>query len=1086
VTDKLPMNCPEAETLAAFAEGNLKRREIPDLLAHLDVCPICTAALEGANQRLASQTRSRPLWLASAAAVFLLVAGVSGWWLRDRWLPAPTSRLVALAPRDGRTVETRLTGGFVWAPYRGPMRASESQGDAGQYKLAGEVGELLEKAERDPSPRTQQAAGAGLVLVARARDAAARLRAAAAKEPSNAKIWNDAGAAEYAAALHANEPSRYAEALAALDRALALEPELAEALFNRALTLERLGLTSAAREAWKRYLRIDATSAWAAEARNHLQRLPSTTDLSLFRDDQQRLERAAVAGDANAVRPLVAKYPQQARTFGETEYLGRWGEAEQRGDREEASRQLAVARAIGHALAAKEVLLRDAVASIDAAGEGERRALAEAHVRYRRARLAYSKQAPAAAEPDLRRAAELFARSSSPMALVARYVAANTRFDQNDVAGARRELETLLAEADARPHYAALGAQVRWELALCAMNDDDWEDALPLLTAAERTFRDLGESGYLAFVETLLGDALVSLGRPDEGWAARIRSFAALTAEGRIDRLAVGIGGAVRMELRRGRLDAARALSELEMAALRVAGNDILLTNALVRSTVLKTELGDEPAAWKDLREAEAAVGRVDDPALRTRALADVELARGAVLMRSDARGAAAALRQASDGYARTGAPLFVPESQLLRARALLRLGDRDAALRAVEEGLAVYERHRVRFAEAAAGTGVYDAGAALYREAIRLSLDRGELAAAFAFSERSLAAPLDPAGHLRALQQRLAGSGAAVVELVLLEDELVGFYVTATDAAVHRGPRQGRDFTALGEAACRGDAAAARELYDLLIRPGAPQLAGAQRLIVAAGPLLEAIPFAALLDSAAGQRLVERLPVAVAPSAAALVLEAASAPETIVAVGVGAGRRDAALPASRAELGELAGYYRRSIDAGGVQATFGALVDAASRADVVHISGHAESQGPAGEAAIVFPSSGEGRAERVSWRRVASQPLRGAPVVVLAACETLRASRSQGARTLSLGAGFLVAGAGDVIGTLAPIPDNDARTIFGRVHRHLAEGRSAADALRLAQLESLEAEIRGEARTAWRSVALLTRRIPARKGGPS
>ncbi|HET8773394.1 MAG TPA: hypothetical protein VFP80_06375, partial [Thermoanaerobaculia bacterium] len=506
------ITCPEAETLAAFAEGKLKRRAVLEVLAHLDVCAACSAAVEGANQHVGRQERPRTLWLV-AAAVLLVAAGVGGWWIRERAFDAPTARLVALAPADARLVEARLSGGFAWAPYRGPMRASEPAGDAGRYKLTGAVGDLLERAGRDPSPSAQQAAGVGLVLVDRAGDAVSRLRAAAAKDPSRAPLWNDVGAAEYAAALQRNEPSRFADALAAFDRALALDAAFAEALFNRALTLERMGLPLAARKAWERYLQADSSSKWAAEARTRLLRLPSTSGQSLFRDERPRLESAARSGNADAVRALVAKYPQQTRTFGETEYLGLWAEAAQRGEGAEAERQLAVARAIGAALVPREALLRDAVAAIDGAGEEARRDLAAAHDAYRQARLAYSRQAPAAAEPGLRRAAALFARAGSPMALVARYYAANTRFDQNDVPGARHELTLLLAEADERRGYAALGAQVRWELALCAMNDDDWEGALPLLTSAEQAFRALGESAYLAFVETLLGDALVSLGR---------------------------------------------------------------------------------------------------------------------------------------------------------------------------------------------------------------------------------------------------------------------------------------------------------------------------------------------------------------------------------------------------------------------------------------------------------------------------------------------------------------------------------------------------------------------------------------------
>ena len=50
----------------------------------------------------------------------------------------------------------------------------------------------------------------------------------------------------------------------------------------------------------------------------------------------------------------------------------------------------------------------------------------------------------------------------------------------------------------------------------------------------------------------------------------------------------------------------------------------------------------------------------------------------------------------------------------------------------------------------------------------------------------------------------------------------------------------------------------------------------------------------------------------------------------------------------------------------------------------------------------------------------------------------------------------FLQAGAHAVIATLWPINDRWAAEFFPRVHRHLANGAPAAEALRLAQLESI------------------------------
>src|SRR4029077_19987717 len=86
------------------------------------------------------------------------------------------SRLVALAPRDARPVEARLTGGFAWAPYHGPMRAREATNDASRLKLDGAAGDAVERADREHSADAERAAGVALVLVEQPLEAVARLR----------------------------------------------------------------------------------------------------------------------------------------------------------------------------------------------------------------------------------------------------------------------------------------------------------------------------------------------------------------------------------------------------------------------------------------------------------------------------------------------------------------------------------------------------------------------------------------------------------------------------------------------------------------------------------------------------------------------------------------------------------------------------------------------------------------------------------------------------------------------------------------------------------------------------------------------
>jgi CHAT domain-containing protein len=1060
-----PGPCPEPDMLAAFAEGKLPRRDIPALYAHIDGCPRCMAAIEGTNAEIGAQPASRVPWLAVAAAVAVALLSIPiVRMILDRRAESPAARLVSLAPRSARIVEPRLSGGFPWAPYEGPLRAGDPAADTRRLKLDGAAGEIIDEAEHSPS--AQHAAGIALVLIERPLDAAARLHAAAERTPADARVWSDLAAAQYSAAARLDRPSLYPEALVSADHALRIDPRFAEALFNRALILERLGTTGAARAAWEHYLRTDPSSPWAVEARERRQRLPPTTSELQFRRDLPRLEQSAIAGDQTAIDALVDRYPQQSRAYAEAEHLGRWAEAMQAGDAKAADRNLAIARRVGDALVRRsgETLLRDAVRAIDAADAARRNVLAAAHVDYRRGRIAYSRQQPAAAESDLRRAASEFA--STPMALAARYFAANTRFDQNDVAGARRELEALVAEVDARPGFQALGAQVRWELSLCHIVNDDWVGALPYVRQARAAFDRLGERSNHGTMETMLADTLAFLGRPDEAWAARIRALRIAGDEGRGDRLPVALGEAARMELRAGRLGEARALLQLQDSAVRALSNDVLLADTLAVEAVLNARLGDAAAAAANVHENFAAARRVADPAMRDKALADASFAAGASALPSEPGRADELLTSAIGHFRASGKSFFLPEAFLLRARAREKRGDAAAALADLDNGIAEIERHRSPLAGAVVGTGVLDAGIALYADAIRMRLDRGGIAGAFAYAERSRGRlALDDAAPVTVaeLQRRLAGTGTAVLELVALPGEIVAFCITGNDATAER--RRARPLPMLDETA----------LYDLLIRPSEQALAGARQLIVVADASLEEIPFAALYDSRHKQYLIERMPIRLAPSASALRGAAYGMPHSIAALVLPTATAPA-LPATRAEIEAIGALYRRRIATD--RATIAALQDAASRADVIHIAGHTERQPGLGDSALLFASNDGTRAEPLSWRGIAGRRLGQTEVVVLAACETLRAPRSAQARATSIGGGFLAAGVPDVIGTLTPLADEQARSIFSAVHRNLSRGLDAAESLRSAQLEALAVERSGR-RTAWRAVALLSRRIP-------
>ena len=245
-------------------------------IAHLDGCRDCMQAIETAVEFLDSEeehgTASRRWWMgfAAAAVVVAVVAVVAVRERLDRFGGrAGTAQLMALT-RDDRVVEPRLSG-FRWAPYHGPTRSARPDGNVTQMRLDGAAGEAIERARRNPSSAARQTAGVAMLLAQHSEEAVALLRQAADGAPDDADTWNDLAAAQLVAAMELEQPSRLGNALAAADRALRLEPSSPEALFNRALILERLGLRDASDASWQRYLQIDSSSPWAGEAKEHRQ-----------------------------------------------------------------------------------------------------------------------------------------------------------------------------------------------------------------------------------------------------------------------------------------------------------------------------------------------------------------------------------------------------------------------------------------------------------------------------------------------------------------------------------------------------------------------------------------------------------------------------------------------------------------------------------------------------------------------------------------------------------------------------------------------------------------------------------------------
>src|ERR1043166_4518514 len=192
-------------------------------------------------------------------------------------------------------------------------------------------------------------------------------------------------------------------------------------------------------------------------------------------------------------------------------------------------------------------MLRAAIEAIQRADADARPLLAQAHVRFRDAQRAYQKGRVAEAERQFDAVARDFARSGSPLALVARYFGANTAFDQGRLVEARQTLEALLPS---RPEFSAHRAQVQWQLGLAYASAGRWGEAIRTLDESMATFDLLGERKYGTAVRELLAEVYDRIGDPHTAWRHRVIALQELghTEDARLRGAADSIASAAAMD----------------------------------------------------------------------------------------------------------------------------------------------------------------------------------------------------------------------------------------------------------------------------------------------------------------------------------------------------------------------------------------------------------------------------------------------------------------------------------------------------------------------------------------------------------
>lgn len=149
-----------------------------------------------------------------------------------------------------------------------PVHRGNGSDDPPQLQLKATRQALEREVIRNPTPDGHRTLGRCYLAEGKPLVAFAHLQMAVQQFPRDADLHSDLGLALLEVAR--TSPAAAAEALDVLDTALRLKPDLLEARYNRARTLEMLGQWDEARLAWQDYVQRDPASTWGAAARERL------------------------------------------------------------------------------------------------------------------------------------------------------------------------------------------------------------------------------------------------------------------------------------------------------------------------------------------------------------------------------------------------------------------------------------------------------------------------------------------------------------------------------------------------------------------------------------------------------------------------------------------------------------------------------------------------------------------------------------------------------------------------------------------------------------------------------------------------
>lgn len=971
-------------------------------------------------------------WAAAAAVLIAIAAGFS--WNRLRELRV--EQLLAQAYTDRRPFEFRL-------PDNGYAAVTQKMGAASLFQnpaLTKAKADIVDLPETDP--RTKWLRGRAELLDGDTDAAITQLE--------NLELPGEERSLDLAVALALRgDPQKrtedWGQALEYVSRYLAAHPASREGLYNKALLLERLQLVDDAIAAWDRYLEIDPTGPWAAEASRHKDELAKRKNAWQLRRDRLATDSLQLAGDAER-------------------YLGRNQLIRIRRQSPE------VQTAVGDLLIQKhqDRFLRDLFEHWTPSTEAAFEHLA-------RGFDAVGKDRYQAASEEYRQAESGFAAAGNfagkYRASLERTYALQRAIQPRDCAALATQIRNELSVRNA---YPWMQIQAEIQIAICAELGGGTADALSHLQQAQELAESSGYLGAGLRASGIYAESLTRLGDRSAAWTLGVRDMQRYwdfaSDPSRAYQILMNQFWAAE------KMGWMHAQALLGTAACREIGRIKELRDAELSCRIelsgVARRIGDERLASTQLQAAAKladSIQEVDGP----QSAAQKALIRyaSALVDAGDLKGAADRLQRLESA---SNSDAFITRLQYLTAVGRLHLADHqtlkaedafDQAKRLIMDHLSglAQEADQVETAEAAS----------LYRLAMEAHIPasgtgnlRSEDLEAWENFRARVRAPAQSPESVSKLAPKLTEE--TVLILVRLRSGIAAWTVDSRGIssrwipldvdALDKSIRHMTELCADPHSRSSEIAQEGRRLYGWLIAPVADHLKGKNFIAIEPDESLSSVPFRALVTDSGDywgkQAALEQI------DSVADYLNRRSEPQPQQG-------GQTLLVSSPPIKGNLARLYpplnfagepvsesdgRTIVRLPGREATLDNIAKNRDDANVFHFFGHATSRA---ESSALLVAAENGDAEfLLNANRVRSQNWSKTRLVVLSACSTAAGETFGPANRDGLVRGFLEAGAARVIASQWDVDAPATAELFRRFYDQIARSGDTARALQAAEIE--------------------------------